>query len=115
LVVNKKVRKFKLTYRFIVKTSMSHDHHHHHATPTNLTKAFLIGITLNIVFVIIEASAGFYINSLSLLSDAGHILSDVFSLILALAAIKIANASLTISTLMVIPNLRPWSLYLMLF
>jgi len=70
---------------------MSHDHHHHHATPTNLTKAFLIGITLNIVFVIIEATAGFYINSLSLLSDAGHNLSDVFSLILALAAIKIAQ------------------------
>jgi len=69
---------------------MSHDHHHH-ATPTNLTRAFLIGITINIVFVLIEASAGFYINSLSLLSDAGHNLSDVFSLILALAAIKIAQ------------------------
>ena len=70
---------------------MSHDHHHHHATPTNLTRAFLIGISLNILFVIIEASAGFYINSLSLISDAGHNLSDVFSLILALAAIKIAQ------------------------
>ena len=71
---------------------MSHDHHHHHHTaPANLTRAFLIGISLNILFVILEATAGFYLNSLSLLSDAGHNLSDVFSLILALAAIKVAQ------------------------
>lgn len=68
-----------------------HDHSHHHHVPTNLTKVFLIGILLNIVFVLIEAGAGLWLNSLALLSDAGHNLSDVISLILALSAIKLAQ------------------------
>ena len=71
---------------------MSHDHHHHqHVAPSRLTRAFLVGIVLNVLFVIMEAGAGFYLNSLALLSDAGHNLSDVFSLVLALAAIKISQ------------------------
>lgn len=71
---------------------MSHAHHHaHHEIPTNITKAFVIGILLNIVFVLVEAGAGLWLNSLALLSDAGHNLSDVISLILALSAIKLAQ------------------------
>ena len=56
---------------------MNHDHHQ---SPdlTNLNRAFWIGIILNAVFVVIEFSAGFYYNSLALLSDAGHNLSDGF-------------------------------------
>jgi cobalt-zinc-cadmium efflux system protein len=74
---------------------MTHDHqhqhhhpHHHHHIPDgeNLSTAFLIGIGLNSVFVILEAWYGFGIHSLALLSDAGHNLSDVLSLILGLAA-----------------------------
>ena len=54
---------------------MPHDHHHHEITEAN--KPFIVGIILNLLFVMIEFSAGVYANSLSLMSDAGHNLSDV--------------------------------------
>jgi cobalt-zinc-cadmium efflux system protein len=67
----------------------SHGHHHHHAEPiTNVNTAFIVGISLNLLFVIIEAITGFYIHSLSLLSDAGHNLADVAALALSLFAYK---------------------------
>jgi len=49
----------------------------------------VVGIILNLVFVVVEFGAGFFSNALSLLSDAGHNLSDVASLALALAAFKL--------------------------
>ncbi|MBC7419845.1 MAG: cation transporter [Bdellovibrio sp.] len=49
----------------------------------NYDKAFLIGITLNIIFVAVEVGYGFFANSLALLADAGHNLSDVLGLIVA--------------------------------
>jgi cobalt-zinc-cadmium efflux system protein len=65
---------------------MEHDHSHHdhsHAPVlTNVNSAFIIGIGLNTLFVLIEAIVGFSIHSLSLLSDAGHNLADVGSLAL---------------------------------
>jgi cobalt-zinc-cadmium efflux system protein len=72
---------------------MSHAHSHSHSlpVPANLTKAFLIGIGLNLLFVFLEAGMGLWLKSLALLSDAGHNLSDVISLVLALAAIKISQ------------------------
>ena len=71
---------------------MAHDHHHDH-TPkiTNLNRAFVVGITLNMLFVVIEAVAGFFSDSLGLLTDAGHNLSDVASLALALLAFKLTK------------------------
>lgn len=60
--------------------SASHDHDH---APANFNRAFAIGIVLNIVFVAIEAFYGWKINSLALLADAGHNLSDVAGLVLA--------------------------------
>ena len=73
----------------------SHDqgHHHHHGpvTLTNVNKAFIIGISLNFLFVIIEAGTGFYIDSLALLSDAGHNLADVSTLAMALIAFRLAK------------------------
>lgn len=54
---------------------MEHRHHHHvHPTPDmqKLNRSFIVGIVLNIVFVLAEAGAGFYYDSLALLSDAGH-------------------------------------------
>lgn len=68
-----------------------HNHHHHHGPSdfSNLNKAFYIGIGLNLLFVVIEAVYGFINNSLSLLSDAGHNLSDVASLALSLFAFKL--------------------------
>ena len=62
--------------------SADHDHDHGHA-PVNFNRAFAIGIVLNIVFVAIEAFYGWKINSLALLADAGHNLSDVAGLVLA--------------------------------
>lgn len=59
-----------------------HAHDHHHA-PTDFNRAFVLGIALNTGFVAIEAWYGWQINSLALLADAGHNLSDVAGLLLA--------------------------------
>lgn len=69
----------------------SHNHHGHHHEISALNKAFIIGITLNLGFVLAEFAAGFWFNSLGLLSDAGHNLSDVASLILAMLAFRLAK------------------------
>ena len=69
---------------------MSHDHSHHHQF-NNYNRAFAIGITLNVLFVIIEVLYGLYADSLALLADAGHNLSDVMSLILAWGASYLAS------------------------
>ena len=55
------------------------------------TKILLAGAVINLLFVIIEAAIGLWQNSLSLLSDAGHNLSDVFSLLLVLIAIRLTH------------------------
>ena len=70
---------------------MAHDHHNHSYTTVNLNRAFYIGIGFNFLFVLIETGVGFYIHSLSLLSDAGHNLADVVSLALSLLAYKLAT------------------------
>ncbi len=58
---------------------------------SGVNRAFIIGIILNLLFVIIEFGAGMYINSLALISDAGHNLSDVASLALAMVAFRLAK------------------------
>jgi cobalt-zinc-cadmium efflux system protein len=72
---------------------MEHDHSHHDHSHvpvlTNVNSAFIIGIALNTLFVLIEAIIGFSIHSLSLLSDAGHNLADVGSLALSLLAFRL--------------------------
>lgn len=71
---------------------MEHHHHHEsHAVTDSLYKIFIVCIALNLLFVFIEAIVGFVYNSLGLLSDAGHNLSDVFSLMLALIAFRLAR------------------------
>lgn len=67
----------------MVIVNMTHDHHH---APKTYNRAFLIGTGLNIGFVIVEASFGLITNSLALLADAGHNLSDVLGLLLAWGA-----------------------------
>jgi cobalt-zinc-cadmium efflux system protein len=67
----------------------SHHDHSHLAVLTNVNSAFVIGILLNVLFVVIEAVVGFSIHSLSLLSDAGHNLADVGSLGLSLLAFRL--------------------------
>ena len=72
-----------------------HDHHHHAGVhdlkSDSLRRVFILSIILNFGFVLIEAAVGLWKGSLGLLSDAGHNLSDVFSLLLALAAFHLAS------------------------
>lgn len=56
---------------------------HSHAHAANYDRAFAIGIALNVLFVLVEAFYGWMADSLALLSDAGHNLSDVLGLLLA--------------------------------
>ena len=65
---------------------MAHEHHHHDHTVTSLNKAFILGIALNVAFVVVEFAVGLYYGSMGLLSDAGHNLSDVASLLLVIVA-----------------------------
>ena len=67
---------------------------HSHA-PKDFGRAFAIGIALNIAFVIIEAVYGFIANSMALLADAGHNLSDVFGLLVAWGAVVLAKRAPT--------------------
>jgi cobalt-zinc-cadmium efflux system protein len=68
----------------------SHEGHSHGKIITlhSVNNAFIIGIILNLLFVVIEAVVGLIIHSLSLLSDAGHNLADVASLGLSLFAFR---------------------------
>ncbi|MCB1756930.1 MAG: cation transporter [Gammaproteobacteria bacterium] len=59
---------------------MSHTHNH---DIKSYNKAFAIGILLNLGFVLVEAAYGVFADSLALIADAGHNLSDVVSLLLA--------------------------------
>ena len=68
---------------------MEPHHHEHNHRITSLNKAFIKGIALNISFVIFEFGVGVYYDSLGLLSDAGHNLGDVASLILAMLAFRL--------------------------
>ncbi len=67
-----------------------HDHHHIHSLD-HLNRAFLIGILLNLVFVVVELTAGLFLDSIALISDAGHNLSDVISLVVSLFAFRLAR------------------------
>ncbi len=69
---------------------MSHSHNHHHEI-NNYNRSFAIGIALNVIFVIIEVSYGLVADSLALIADAGHNLSDVMSLMLAWGASYLAT------------------------
>lgn len=72
-------------------TQSSAHNHSHTPTISNVNQAFIIGIVLNMLFVIVELIAGFFYNSLALISDAGHNFSDVISLVLALVAFKLSK------------------------
>lgn len=71
-----------------------HDHHHDHqhgqiTGQSQLNAAFKVGIVLNVMFVVAETVFGIIYDSMGLLSDAGHNLSDVFALVLSLVAFRL--------------------------
>ena len=73
-----------------------HEHHHHHphavaADNKRMRHILWAAILLNLLFVGVEAAVGFWQNSLSLLSDAGHNLSDVFSLLLVVVGLHLVK------------------------
>jgi len=72
----------------------SHAHGHSHAPPDN-NAAFAIGVVLNLGFVVVEFFYGLAANSLALISDAGHNLSDVFCLLLAWGAMRLTKSAPT--------------------
>lgn len=76
--------------------SHHHGHHHHaHALGVDasgrLKRAFKLGIWLNAIYVALEAVFGFITDSMGLLSDAGHNLSDILSLVIALIAFRVSR------------------------
>lgn len=68
-----------------------HHHHHHEHSISSLNAAFIIGIVLNTLYVVVEAIFGIIYDSMGLLSDAGHNLSDVAALLLAMVAFRLAK------------------------
>jgi cobalt-zinc-cadmium efflux system protein len=72
-----------------------HDHHAHHAPPDRMTRAFVLGMALNIAFVVIGVIAGFAAHSTALLADAAHNLGDVLGLGMAWGAMVLARRART--------------------
>ncbi len=64
-----------------------------HPLPDRYGRAFLIGVLLNTSFVIVEAGFGYWTESLALLADAGHNLSDVLGLLMAWAGYSLAKVT----------------------
>ena len=73
--------------------SHGHSHAHGHAPAGDYSRAFAVGIALNLGFVIVEAVFGFIAGSMALIADAGHNLSDVLGLVVAWAGASMARRS----------------------
>ncbi len=74
----------------------SHGHHHVHATSfENVNLSFIIAVVANLAFTVVEAGYAWYANSVSLMGDAGHNLSDVLGLLLAWGAAYLASRKTT--------------------
>ena len=75
-----------------------HDHDHSHATIRSAARhrgrlAAALGVLT--VFMVVEVTAAITTNSLALLSDAGHMLTDVVGMGMALVAISLASRGST--------------------
>jgi cobalt-zinc-cadmium efflux system protein len=81
-----------------------HDHHdhdhnsghgheggHHHHAPASFGPRFLLAAGINAVFIAVEVVYGLHANSLALLADAGHNVSDVLGLLMAWGAWALAR------------------------
>jgi len=70
-------------------THQEHNNHDHAHSAS--TKALWIALAINAVFLLVEFVGGLLTNSLALLADAGHMLTDVAAMSVALIAGKIAS------------------------
>ena len=68
---------------------MEHNHNHTITSPNDINRSFILGIILNVIYVIIEIIYGWQNNSTSLLSDAAHNVGDISGLLLAFLAFKL--------------------------
>lgn len=75
--------------------SHGHGHHHHGSAGSRNRRRLMITLVLAAVYMVAEAVGGWWANSLALLADAGHMLSDVGALALSLFAIWIAQRPAT--------------------
>ena len=69
----------------------AHSHAHHDHTHGSSERRLLIALVLTAGFMLVEVAAGFFSNSLALLADASHMLTDAVSLGLAFAAVRISR------------------------
>lgn len=72
------------------------EHNHTHSHDISLGNAFKIGITINIIFIVIEALFGYFSNSMALIADAGHNFSDVLALAFSWIATFLAQRKPTL-------------------
>jgi cobalt-zinc-cadmium efflux system protein len=72
-----------------------HSHHHHHVSPNAMGKAFAIGLTVNLAYMVVEIIAGLAVHSVALLADAAHNASDVLGLLAAFVAGRLALRAAT--------------------
>ncbi len=70
---------------------MSHHHIHDPQQDQNISKAFKVGIVINIGFIVAEVSYGYLSNSLALLADAGHNFGDVIAMALSWIAVLLSK------------------------
>lgn len=78
---------------------MSNDHHHHHdhaghthgVSASSDTRWLLLALAINGLFMGAEVVVGLIADSLALLSDAAHMLTDTFAIGLALVALRLAR------------------------
>lgn len=68
-----------------------HEHGHSHQAPASFGKAFVIAISLNVGFTVVEFIYGFLAQSSALMADAGHNLSDVLGLVVAWVGMLLAR------------------------
>ena len=69
---------------------------HSHSHNNSFSTAFKIGIGINILFITAETITGFLSNSMALIADAGHNLSDVLALVFSWVAVIISQRKPTL-------------------
>ena len=72
------------------------EYEHSHTNDIKTGNAFKIGIIINVLFVIAEALGGYLSNSMALVADAGHNLSDVLALVFSWIAIILSQRQPTL-------------------
>jgi cobalt-zinc-cadmium efflux system protein len=77
------------------KHGHAHEHAHgpgHAQAPKDFSRAFAVGVFLNLALVVAQATFGFIAHSLALVADAGHNFADVLGLVLAWWASRLSNS-----------------------